>query len=353
MAVSSGIRTLLKQLHASYLEGLKRPAPENTGNEQALAKLHQEMEEFFRARLHEAEWAVVAQAAEARERGLRAARSQQVELARKWFSNARAIAESSLMSDVTRLFHSSRLAAAEAYLDYRCNDPDGARQRLAEALAADESLEKKYPHKLFHFHRLHLTENLIRVEMLAGNVETALEMAKGIVCYLTGASGDSPLPGSWNPSLLPPESIPYLLTGVIVEICQILGGRTPESSRPQLAIIEDRLPALDSTLWQPQALDWFITKSKFVKEDIPSFLERAALYLSSGSATSVLWRYVALDVVIACDGLPLEEEAWELQRLILRDAPEWKRMSIQLRSLVQDLAAGFACRSMKVGTALP
>jgi hypothetical protein len=217
-----------------------------------------------------------------------------------------------------------------------------ARQRLCESLAADETLESTYGHKILHGHRLHLVNNLIRVEVQRGNVEGALDIAARLLRYMQGGSNDGPAPGRWGKSYrdgLPREAMMAMFVQVMGEVGQALMGKKPEAARALFATVEKQMPEPDSSLWHPRALEWFKLKRAYVGESMERYLRMSSNYLVQGVGVApALWRLAALDVLIATDDLPFTE-ARELRREILRNASTWRGTSTRVRCLVEDLSA--------------
>jgi len=349
--VSDTIQELLMQLHKRYAEGVSLPSPKETLDTD-VTDLRNRLEADVRNHLRPLEMTLLKACFAAESKGLGAARSKhvQVAMACRYFGEARMACASSQLSEEGRMFARSSLAAAEAYLDYRCDDFDRAQERLCESLAADEILETTYGHSILHVHRLHIVNNLIRVEVQRGNVEGALDLAARLLCYMQGASDDGPTPGRWGKSYrdaLPRETLSAMFVQVIGEIGQALVGKKPEAARSLFAIVEGQLPEPDFALWHPLASDWFKVKSAYVGGSMERYLRISSDYLGNGVGVApALWRFVALDAVIAVDELPFPE-AVELRREILRDALTWCGASARVRCLVTDLSVALEKESTK------
>lgn len=341
--VNDTIQYLLSQLHTSYVHGASCPPPQFTLDNYEV-KLHKQLYADIQNRLTPLEMKLLSRCSGAYSKGVAAARGNQITLACRYLGEARLVSESPKLSAEGRMLARSFLAAAEAYLDYRCEDFEQARQQLCESLAADEILETTYGHAILHVHRLHLVNNLVRVEVQRGNVEGALDMAARLLCYMEGKSDDAPAPGLWGPSFrlaLSTEAITAMFVQVIGEVGQALAGKTPDVARDLFVILEKQLSEPDSSLWHPLALEWFNVKRAFVGESIEQYLRVSSEYLVKGVLVApTLWRMVVLDVLIATEDMPITE-AGELRRDILRDASRWRGTSTKLRCLVKDLCAAF------------
>jgi hypothetical protein len=334
---------MLAKLYSSYVDGVRVPPPEVTLDKYEM-DLHQQLYSDLQSRLGAMQIKLMKRCTAAYSKGLESAREGEIELACGYFGQARLLCKSPDLSEEGRTFGLSFLAAAESYLDYRCADFDGAQQRLYESLARDEILEITYGHKNQHVHRLHLVNNLIRVEIQRGNIDGALKCSTGLLSYMQGESDNVPAPGRWGKSYrdqVTPELITSMFVQAVGELGLALMGSKPEAARTLFAEVERGLPQPDAAVWHPLALAWFNAKRAYVGGDIEQYLKLSADYLAKGVGVApALWRMIALDVVIAVDDLPFAESV-ELRKEILRDALTWSGASRKMRCLVTDLAAEF------------
>jgi hypothetical protein len=271
----------------------------------------------------------MAQFIRARTRGLEAARQQQKLEACRCFGLARVLCGSPMLSVEGRLLCQSSLETAEAYLDYRLGDFEQAQSRLHQALASDSILEEEFGYKLLHVHRLHLINNLIRLEVQRKRLADAMELAGRLLSYLEGQSESLPAPGSWSSghlALQPPEMIAGIFAQTCSEVGRALADLRTETARGALEILLCNID-LESAAgrWEPQARLWLQTKRAFVSGNSRGFLQLCAALLAEGPAIApTLWYTTAVDLAKFCELVPLPG-AQSLRRKILQKVAEGDR----------------------------
>ncbi|HVN80456.1 MAG TPA: hypothetical protein VMW38_15785 [Terriglobia bacterium] len=278
------------------------------------------------SRLPQAALSLVGQCRRAQERGLEAARQQQTLEACRCFGLARVLCDSPALSLEGRLLCQGFQEAAEAYLDYRLGDFEGARSRLHRALTSDSILEEEFGHKLLHVYRLQFTNHLIRLEVQLKGLAEAMDLADRMLSYLEGRSESLPLPGCWSSryvALLPRELIAAMIVRTSSEVARALAGLETEAARGALEILWHHID-LESAAerWEPQARTWFQAKRAFISGDSNMFLRSCASLLAEGpSIAPILWHMTALDLAAFCEPIALPE-AQSLRRKILRKNDE-------------------------------
>ena len=340
-AKPAALRDTIQRVHESYLRGASR-LPSKVVLDQHGSTPQQELFRNVEARVGSSDLVLLGICTAAYSRGLEAAREGRFMEACRHLGDARAIQESPNLSQEAQVLAKAFLFAAEAYMEYRCGNHEKARRRLLAAIVADQILEDTYGYKLLHAHRLHLINNLVRIEAQQGNLELALEMSAHLASYMQGTSADAPAPGSWGRSYcqaLPRNLIDAKLVETMGEIGQALAGWSPQEGSRLFEIIEKKMPIRNPELWHPLAYQWFSTKRAFFMESIERYLEMASDYLQVGvTEAPALWRLVALDVVVAAETVPFPESLG-LRRDILRDAAAWKTASMGIRSVALHLSS--------------
>lgn len=340
-AAPPALRNTIRRVHESYLRGASR-LPSKVVLDQYESTPQQELFRNVEARVDPSDMVLLGICTAAYSRGLEAAREGRFMEACRHLGDARAIQESPNLSLEAQVLAKAFLFAAEAYMEYRCGNHEKSRRRLHAAIAADEVLEDTYGYKLLHAHRLHLINNLVRIEAQQGNMELALEMSAHLASYMQGTSADAPVPGSWGRSYcqaLPRNLIHAKLVETMGEIGQALAGRSPQEGSRLFEIIEKKMPRRDPGEWHPLAYQWFSIKRAFFMESIERYLEMASDYLQVGvTEAPALWRLVSLDVVVAAETVPVLESLG-VRRDILRDATAWKNAPMRIRSVALHLSS--------------
>jgi hypothetical protein len=337
---SDTIPEILLRLRKSYLHGAHVPRPP-INLDHYEAELQEQLYGNIKNHLGTVEIKLLRRCSVAYSKGLEAARTGQAEIACRYFGEARLVCASPDFSVEGRALGCTFLAAAEAYLDYRYSDFERSQERLYESLTNDELLETEYGHHILHVHRLHLINNLIRIQIRRGELPAAISRAAQLIGYMQGACNEAPAPGRWGKSFrdaLPPQAIATMFVQLAAEMGQALVGKTPAQARALFEVLDGQLPEKNTPLWHPLALEWFYTKRAYVGTSIERYLGEAANYLREGpSVAPALWQYVALDVVFAVDSLPYAE-AVGLRKEILKDTATWGVVSSKVRGLITDLA---------------
>ena len=294
-------------------EGYNRGSVKSHRPDRSLdAAVENQIMTVMNSRLPQAALSLIDQCRSAQERGLKASRQQHKLDACRWFGLARVLCDSPELSLEGRLLCQSFQEAAEAYLDYRLGDFEKARTRLHRALTSDSILEQEFGHKLLHVHRLHLTNNLIRLEVRLRGLAGAMELAGRLLSYMHGRSETLPVPGSWSSqyvALLPPELIDAMIVQTSSEVASALSGLKIEAAHDALEILWCHADIESAAeLGQPQARTWFLAKRAFVSGDSSTFLHMCTSLLAEGpSIAPILWHMTALDLAGLCESIALPE----------------------------------------------
>src|SRR6185437_249757 len=93
------------------------------------------------------------------------------------------------LSGEVKLLCKTFTCAASAYVHYRSRSFTEANNLLLTAIACDDELER-LGYEMLHAHRLHLVENILKIEIRAKNIKRAFEISGGLLSYLGGACSD-------------------------------------------------------------------------------------------------------------------------------------------------------------------
>ena len=261
------------------------------------------------------------------------------ELSRKAFAAAESVLESKPLFYESRLLIKVFLRAAQAYLDYSLKDFDLAKARLLEAIQCDEILETQFGYGILHIHRVHLVENIMRLEFQAGHKHEAFKLGHGLLFYLAGIAPALPIPGGWGQELLSkvtPEVVRSKFIGITTDVAQFLAPMNPDAAR-EFVCAASTFDTASKQYCPSEAIEWFAIKEAFSSERYLDFLSLASAFLAMGPrAAPGLWSAVALDAVGVCEVFP---EAEAIRKEILAGAMDWGFMPRKLKALFVSKAA--------------
>ena len=270
------------------------------------------------------------------------------------FAVARVVSNSPSLSREVKLLCQSELEAAEAYLDYVCGAAEAAKDRLLLAMKADEALEREYGHTDLHTHRVHLANNVVKVEARAGRLSESLALASCILHYIDDEVSTLPLPGGWGKayrSFLTSAPCEFLARQSALEVaCATADPETEGMAGAWNAFYKSLGPAASGSARGGEVEEWCAVKDAFLQtrsDASDATLDRygaiAARYLEHGPRESTsLWKLVGLDVAFVCanfdtvGALPLRAEITEeltratsLPRHVRKLIDQLKRISAQ------------------------
>jgi hypothetical protein len=176
------VADLIREIGRAFNAGLARGPPE--GEPAPGRRFARLFEATMSSRLPPDERELLGGWIQAQSVALTAARRGELQAARRSFSliaDERAVATP---SRETHLLACALIEPAEAYLLYREDALEAARQRLLKATAADEELIVEHGYALLSAHRLQIALNLVRLEARGGAVERAIAITGDFLDYL-------------------------------------------------------------------------------------------------------------------------------------------------------------------------
>jgi hypothetical protein len=229
------------------------------------------------------------EASRAREEGLRLAREGDIAQAGASMARARELLDSDFLSEEAVTVGRSFQLAADAFLDFRQDDPLAARRALLEALSLCGDLADRYGYDI-EVRRVHLARNAVRVEAAAGNSQTALRMALDLASYLDGDRAAWPFPElAAKSSPLGSDEKRALMGQVWTELSRLLTDRpvaaSPLWNDPKLTAFG---PGEGGASRQLTA--WLEATRALQGEDIPTFLRKAVKFFAEGPVIENAWR---------------------------------------------------------------
>jgi hypothetical protein len=233
------------------------------------------------------------------------------------------------ISEETRLLCIVEHAAAEAYLECLCGAHDNAHELLRDSYNAATKLWIDFGYAPMRAQRIHLLNNVIRVDALAGRYQSGITVVHSLLRHL---SGDPNVKLSelhnrgwmstdiWEiTTALGEDAGPrneFLITQTIHEFALLMSMLSHEEAQREAGyIFYDVEMNRISSRWPPALQSWFDLKRQFLTcSGMKEFLCAGQSFLSQEDETCslLLWFTVALDVAAVCDFFPgdgsLEQE---------------------------------------------
>lgn len=269
----------------------------------------------------------------------------ETEAACLFFLKARLSAESKDLSAEGRLRAKTELAANEAYLEYCFGHFERAKQSLLVSMEAGQQMEQRFNSPFFHLHRIHLVNNMVKVEAAAQNLHGAMELAASVLLYLQQKAENLPVPGNWGSCYfreIPSDAIRFLTAQTTGEIAVALAGLPPSVVKKALQILLSRVKIdelCDS--WQPEISAWLRLKLLMADDEAQyaAYFARCIPYFSQGpGCTAGLWYLTALDVAAVCQPFH-DSESSRLKQDIIADLRRMTHLPRRVRAIVNHLAA--------------
>ncbi|HEX3127947.1 MAG TPA: hypothetical protein VH394_11510 [Thermoanaerobaculia bacterium] len=256
--------------------------------------------------------------------GLVLARRNDFDSAAERFAISRDILESRRPGEATRLLATSFLEAALAYFDYRHGRPDAARERIHTALDCDLTLEAEHGFHCLEMHRIQASDNLMMIDLRAGETERGLTLAGSIIAYAEGLTGALPVHRDWRPDLV--RSAPVSLRrGAIAQIANEVAVAFPACPDPGVwsALLAPLVPCLNRPSLHPRVRQWLLLRDALGRRDHGRYLALLLEFLPGGrNLFPSAWYAAVLDFAAFCGDLGTEEGIL-VRRAILRDVKHW------------------------------
>jgi hypothetical protein len=251
------------------------------------------------------------------EQGRRLASNGNIQESRRLFCDGReAMSRANDVGRETALICSVEIAAAEAYLDCYASNYEQARIRLQESHAAAGELDQNFGYSAMRAHQVHVLNNLIRVEALAGNYEKGFQICSAVLRYLSGEVDPRELESigwdvekKWDSEWDRDGSVKDFLTSQSMhEVALLMAMIDHSTARRQAGLcFENTVIARMSRAWPKALRAWFDLKCQFLTGGPAGmFLTKAQPFLEGedGVASPLLWFVTALDVAAVCECLP-------------------------------------------------
>jgi hypothetical protein len=249
--------------------------------------------------------------------GRRLASNGNIHESRRLFCDGRnAVSQAKDVSEETALICEVQLAAAEAYLDCYSSDYGQARISLRKSHAAAGRLNQYFGYSAMRTHQIHVLNNLIRVEALAGAYEKGFQVCSALLRYLSGEVDPRELESigwnvdkKWDSEWDSDGSVKDFLTSQTMhEVALLMAMIDHNTARREAALcFENAVIARMSRAWPSARRAWFDLKCQFLTGGSAGmFLTKAQRFLEGedGVESPLLWFATALDVGAVCECLP-------------------------------------------------
>jgi len=216
-------------------------------------------------------------------------------------------------SEEARLICFTERSAAEAYLDCSCGDFDQAQARLLDSYRAAAALDHSFGYNPMRSHQIHILNNAVRVDGLAGNYVRAIELARGVFRYLDGeVLSRLDEDGIWRPPTcaadFDSQTWLFLTCQAIHEVALVLAMMSYQSCRiSAVPLLEDIGRRSARIGWPGPLRTWGRLKRSYLAgDDTEEFLAESHRFMSGaeGGWSPLLWFMVSLDAATVCERIP-------------------------------------------------
>ncbi len=265
--------------------------------------------------------------------GLAFARQKDLGAAADCFAASRSVLDGDGTGEATRLLSLSFLEAALAFFEAQRGRLDEARARVSATLDCDLELETEHGFECLELHRVQAADNLMRIELRAGETERGLVLAGSVVAYADGQADSLPLHHGWRPDLM--RKIPMSLRrGAMAQIVNQLAFAFPEHPGPEVwGTLLAALGPLGSPTIHPRARQWILARDARARGDEDRYLGLLLEFLPGGrSFFPAAWFAAVLDLAAYCGELGTGDGDL-VRRAILRDVKHWPDLPGPFRAL--------------------
>ncbi len=264
------------------------------------------LETSVERRLPEQEWSFIRSCAQRHHKTLHAAQRNQMEEAYRLAGETWRQARSRTLSPEGHLLLQVFLVPADAYLLYKRENYQEARQLILGASAIDQRLATEVGLGLFSVHRLQLGHNLLRIHTRLAEHHAATRLGGMLLDYLelrVEPPSDELLCARAVLDCAPDGVLEYYFDKICGELATVLAGqsdvRTSELFHP---LAHHAGPACCAGAgFAPHAHAWMRMKQLALSDDIEAFLQSAIALLQLGKMSEPsLWFAAVLEIAAVC-----------------------------------------------------
>ncbi len=231
------------------------------------------------------------------------------------------------------------LESSQAYFEHRRGDFDMARTRTRNTMEADLQLEADADFSLLEMHRVQSANNLMRIDLRAGEPRRALALAGQILAYLEGFRDELPVHRSWRSDLIRARTPRPMRRDMISQVAneaalalrhfpdlglerELLANVRIESYRGAARVIHPRLRL------------WLLALRARQEQDWERYFEALIEFLPMGHVgIHPLWYSAMIDLVRRCRELD-SRVSMLIHDGILCDARRWRWVPAAFRPLL-------------------
>ncbi len=281
---------------------------------------------------------------DANKSGLKAARQGELEEAAELFQQSRNTIEAPETAVEVALLGLSSLEAAQAYLDYRYRDYQGAQDRVFRAMDADLELELNYDYRVLQLHRIQAAHNFMRVHLRSKRPAQAMRLGGAIIGYLEGQRRDLPIHHTWNRTNLTFSNT--LLSTMIAQIA-----KEAALALFDLELEEGWIPFYEGLNHNPRTReddevvhgkiqDWIVLRQARAEGDHEAYLRALAHFLAqTPQNVSSIWYATLVDFLEYCAEQPGVMAA-QITKVLTADAKKWPHLHPHLKQRLNLPVAG-------------
>lgn len=325
---------LAEKLFRAYRVGLLSPRPSLEGRDQQFDVLFRQV---FWSTTPLRERLSISKIWQSASMGLRLSREHRLDEAADSFGLCWAQFAKAELSARSALLALTFVESCHAYFEHKREAFDRARVRTFSSMEADLQLEADEDFSLLELHRIQSANNLMRIDLRAGEPRRALVLAGEILAYLEGVRAGLTIHHAWRSDLLwtrTPRAIRRALIAQVANEAVLAFAYCPGLGleREFLANV-----GLDGFSQAPQALHpqfrlWLLTKQAFEQRAWDTYIERLLKFLPSGRTDiQSLWYSTVLDFLSFCRELDNRVSRY-VHDGILREAQKWPGLPFALRS---------------------
>lgn len=322
----------LEAVYEAFVSGRDRPkSTEFAAPGRLFAEL---LNAQTRGRLPEAERTVVESCWGGHYRGIVAARKEHLEQSRQELEAVRVVLRTSSLSAEASLLIQVLLDPAEAYLHFKLNDYERARELVLSGAALNHRLAEEFGYGIISAQRMQLCHNILRVNSRQGKRAETVRLAAAFLDYLEFDENRLPPEIAWAwivRDAVPDSIVRYYFDQVCGEAALALAGSNEAALFQPLGRHAD--PGRCPGGFSGHAHAWVAAKLTMLEGDLANYLGRACELLRLGRAAELsLWFATILDVISACrslghEGVKMAEQLSEAASQI-HDAPWLFRPSV-------------------------
>ncbi len=298
---------LLQHVEKAFVDGQNCPPCDTAAS--TLRQFSELLEASIGRRMPREEWSFIKSCAHRHKKTLQAAQRDQLEEAHHHADEVWNCVQSQSLSLEGRLLIQVFLPPADAYLFYKLEEFDRARQLILHISALDQRLVTDFGFVLLSAHRLQLGHNLLRIHTRLGEHSEAMQMGGGFLDYLelgVEPETDALLCARAVLDSVPDAILEHYFDKICGELAILLAGNTDAGTSELFQPLihhADPEKCLGAGFGS-HAHAWVHMKQLALKGEVEAFLETAIDLLQLGRMSEPsLWFATIIEIVGVCRSL--------------------------------------------------